>query len=59
MSPQGGTLIVRIDYLTLGPLKDGRAWDNISGVAMLGGVQRPFRATSRYWAAAIDQTMFE
>ena len=59
MSPQGGTLVVRIDYLTLGPLKDSRAWDNISGVAMLGGVQWPVRATSRYWASAIDQTMFE
>ena len=59
MSPQGGTLVVRIDYLTLGPLKDSRAWDNISGVAMLGGVQWPVRATSRYWASAIDQTEFE
>jgi hypothetical protein len=59
MSPQGSTLVVRIDYLTLGPLKDSRAWDNISGVAMLGGVQWPVRATSRYWASAIDQTMFE
>ncbi len=59
MSPQGGTLVVRIDYLTLGPLKDSRAWDNISGVATLGGVQWPLRATSRYWASAIDQTMFE
>jgi hypothetical protein len=59
MSPQGNTLVVRIDYLTLGPLKDSRAWDNISGVAMLGGVQWPVRATSRYWASAIDQTMFE
>ena len=59
MSPQGGTLVVRIDYLTLGPLKDSRAWDNISGVAILGGVQWPVRATSRYWASAVDQTMFE
>ena len=59
MTAQGGTLVVRIDYVTLGPLKDSRAWDNISGVAMLGGVQWPVRATSRYWASAIDQTMFE
>ncbi len=59
MAAQGGTLVVRIDYVTLGPLKDSRAWDNISGVAMLGGVQWPVRATSRYWASAIDQTMFE
>jgi hypothetical protein len=59
VTAQGDTLVVRIDYVTLGPLKDSRAWDNISGVAMLGGVQWPVRATSRYWASAIDQTMFE
>src|SRR5271154_3732756 len=59
MSPQGGTLVVRIDYVALGPLKDSRAWDNISGVAMIGGVQRPVRATARYWASAIDQVRFE
>jgi hypothetical protein len=52
--PKGGTLVVRVDSLTLGPNKDGRAWDNISGVATIGGVERPVRATSRYWASAID-----
>ena len=59
MTAQGGTLVVRIDYVTLGPLKDSRAWDNISGVAMIGGVQWPVRATSRYWASAVDQVRFE
>src|SRR5271163_2036255 len=59
MTAQGGTLVVRIDYVTLGPLKDSRAWDNISGVAMIGGVQWPVRATARYWASAIDQVRFE
>ena len=59
MTPQGGTLVVRIDYVTLGPLKDSRDWDNISGVAMIGGVQWPVRATSRYWASAVDQVRFE
>jgi hypothetical protein len=59
MTAQGGTLVVRIDYVTLGPLKDSRAWDNISGVAMIGGVQLPVRATARYWASAIDQVRFE
>jgi hypothetical protein len=59
MSPKGSTLVVRIDSLTLGPNKDSRAWDNIGGVAMIGGVQRPVRATSRYWASAVDQTQFE
>jgi hypothetical protein len=45
---------VRVDSLTIGPNKDSRAWDNISGVATIGGVERPVRATSRYWASAID-----
>ncbi|HZZ21265.1 MAG TPA: hypothetical protein VFE60_01150 [Roseiarcus sp.] len=45
---------MRVDSLTLGPNKDSRAWDNISGVVTLGGVERPVRATSRYWASAID-----
>jgi hypothetical protein len=56
-TPRGGTLVVRIDSLTLGPNKDSRAWDNIGGVAMVAGVERPMRATSRYWASPIDQTM--
>ena len=51
---KGGALVVRIDSVTLGPNKDSRAWDNISGVATIGGVERPVRATSRYWASAID-----
>ena len=31
MTAQGGTLVVRIDYVTLGPIKDSSARDNISG----------------------------
>jgi hypothetical protein len=54
LTPKGPTLIVRVDSLTLGPNKDSRAWDNISGVATVGDVERPVRATSRYWASAID-----
>jgi hypothetical protein len=54
LTPKGATLIVRVDSLTLGPNKDSRAWDNISGVATVGGVERPVRATSRYWASAPD-----
>jgi hypothetical protein len=54
LTPKGATLTVRVDSLTLGPNKDSRAWDNISGVVMLGGVERPVRAVSRYWASAID-----
>jgi hypothetical protein len=54
LTPEGATLLVRVDSLTLGPNKDSRAWDNISGVATVGGVARPMRATSKYWASAID-----
>ncbi len=59
MTAQGGRLVVRIDYVVLGPIKDSSAWDTISGVAMIGGVQWPVRATARYQASAIDQAMFE
>ena len=64
LSPRGGTLVVRIDYLTLGPntgatIHGGTSPDNISGVAMIGNVQWPVRATSAYMASPIDQTMIE
>jgi hypothetical protein len=56
---EGGPLVVRIDYVTFGPIKDSSAWDNISGVAMIGGRQWPVRATTRYQASATDQVLFE
>ncbi len=59
MTAQGGTLVVRIDYVSLGPIKDSSARDNISGAAMIGGVQWPVRATTRYQASAVDQTLVE
>jgi hypothetical protein len=59
LTPKGATLVVRIDSLTIGPNKDDRAWDNIGGVATIGGAERPVRATSRYWASAIDQALIE
>ena len=59
ITAQGGTLVVRIDYVTLGPLKDGSPWDNISGVATIGGVQWPVRATARYHEWSVDQARFE
>ena len=59
MSSQGGALVVRIDYVTLGANKDGWAQDNISGVATIGGVERPVRAITRYQASAVDQVMFQ
>jgi hypothetical protein len=57
MTPNRGTLVVRIDSLALGANKDGWAWDNIGGVATVGGVERPVRATWRYQANAIDQAL--
>jgi hypothetical protein len=59
MTAQGGTLVVRIDYAFLGPIKDSWAWDNIGGVAMIGNVQLPLRATARYQVSAIDQALVE
>jgi hypothetical protein len=59
MNPKGGTLVVRIDYVFLGPNKDSAARDNISGVATIGGVQWPVRATAMYQASPGDQTMIE
>lgn len=57
MTPKRGVLVVRIDYVTLGPRKDSWAQDNISGVAMTGGVQWPVRAMTRYQISAVDQAM--
>ena len=59
LTAQGGTLVVRIDYVTLGPIKDSSARDNISGVATIGGVEWPVRATTKYQASAVDQTLVE
>jgi hypothetical protein len=59
MTAKGGTLVVRIDYLSLGPIKDSSARDNISGVATIGGAQWPVRATTRYQASAVDQALVD
>ena len=63
-TPKGGTLVVRIDTLTLGPnsgatIHGGSSPDNIGGVTMIGNVQWPVRATSTYYASPIDQTMID
>ena len=42
MTAQGGTLVVRIDYVTLGAIKDSSAWDNTGGVAMIGAYSGPY-----------------
>ena len=57
-----GRLIVRIDYLTLGPntpasIHGGSSPDNISGVMFIGGAWIPVRATTSYMASPVDQTM--
>jgi hypothetical protein len=64
LTPRGGTLTVRVDYLTLGPntgatIHGGSSPDNIQGVAMLNGVQWPVRATTSYASSPIDQTRIE
>ncbi len=59
MTANGGTLVVQIDTVAFGPIKDSWAWDNIGGVATIGGVRRPVRATTRHQTSPIDQTMVE
>jgi hypothetical protein len=64
LTSKGGTLTVRIDYLTLGPntgatVHGGSSPDNISGVATIGATQWPVRATTSYMYSSIDQTMIE
>jgi hypothetical protein len=59
MTAQGGALVVRVDYVTLGSNKDSWSQDNISGVAMIGGVQWSVRAIARYQASAVDQAMVQ
>ena len=64
MARNGAPLIVRIDYLMLGPqtgemLHASASLDNIVGVAVINGQERPIRATSSYYTNPIDQTMIE
>jgi hypothetical protein len=64
MARNGGTLILRIDYLTLGPnsgemLHAGATLDNINGVAIIGGQQTPVRATTSFYTSPVFNTMIE
>jgi len=55
-------LVVRIDYLSFSSgthVDCGSSRDNISGVATIGGVQTPVRATTSYQPSPGDPTMFE
>jgi hypothetical protein len=60
----GGPVSVRIDYVLLGPSSGGAgplgsSPDQIIGVAIAQGVERPIRATANYFPLAIDQTLVE
>ena len=64
MARDGAPLIVRIDYLTLGPstgemLHASASIDNIQGVAVINGQETPIRASNSYYTNPIDQTMIE
>jgi hypothetical protein len=64
MARNGAPLVVRIDYLTLGPqtgemLHASASLDNIQGVAVINGQETPIRATCSYYTNPIDQTMIE
>jgi hypothetical protein len=64
MARDGAPLIVRIDYLTLGPstgemLHASASLDNIQGVAVINGRETPIRASNSYYTNPIDQTMIE
>jgi hypothetical protein len=64
LARNGAPLIVRIDYLTLGPnsgemLHAASTLDNINGVAIIGGQQIPVRATTSFYTSPIAPTMIE
>ena len=64
MARDGAPLVVRIDYLTLGPstgemLHSSASLDNIQGVAVINGQEMPIRASNSYYTNPIDQTMIE
>ena len=64
MARDGAPLVVRIDYLTLGPstgemLHSSASLDNIQGVAVINGRETPIRASNSYYTNPIDQTMIE
>ena len=57
LTPRGGTLTVRIDYLTLGSntgatIHGGSSPDNIQGAAMLDGVQWPVQGDDQLYGVA-------
>ena len=64
MARNGAALIVRIDYVTLGPntgemLHAASSIDNINGVAIIGAQQTPVRATTSYYTSPVGPTMIE
>ena len=61
ISPKGAPVMLRIDYLTLssGIVDCGSSRDNISGVAIIGGVQTPVRASTSYQPSPFNQVLVE
>ena len=57
ITAQGGTLVVRIDYVTLGAIKDSSARDNISGVATIGGVQWRSELTAPVEGGLVNESL--
>ncbi len=56
IAPNGAPVTLRIDYLTLssGVVDCGSSRDKIGGVAIIGGVQTPLRASTSYQPAPVD-----
>ena len=59
--PNGAPITLRIDYLTLssGVVDCGSSRDRIAGVAIIGGVQSPVRASTSYQPGPADHVRIE
>ncbi|MBV8440582.1 MAG: hypothetical protein JO312_08505 [Hyphomicrobiales bacterium] len=58
----GAPIAVRIDYVMLGPSSGGECGptpDQMVGVVTIGGVDRPLRASARFYPSPVDQALVE
>ena len=58
----GAPIAARIDYVMLGPSSGGECGpspDQIVGAVTVGGVERPLRASARYYPSPVDQALVE
>jgi hypothetical protein len=58
----GLPIAVRIDYVMLGPSSGGECGptpDQMVGTVTVGGVERPLRASARYYPSPVDQALVE